>query len=88
MLSSGYSVQHSTGNDTIFGLTINKDNSLAVTGGSLTVTSTTNQAGSLTLSSGGYFATGNLINTGTINGRKPSFQLFKTSCFFDKILDK
>jgi hypothetical protein len=66
LLSSGYAVSHSSGSDTIGSLTINSGNSLAVSGGLLSVTRNTTVGGSLTTSGGTLNLNGGLANTGTL----------------------
>ncbi|MEK7811745.1 MAG: hypothetical protein AAB278_08025, partial [Pseudomonadota bacterium] len=64
LLSTGLAVTHTTGADTIGGLTIGSANSLAISGGSLTVLGLTTLDGTLTVS-GGSAALNGLLNGGT-----------------------
>ena len=52
LISGTFAVNHSSGTDTILGLTVNSGNSLAISGGSLAVTGATSVGGVLTVSGG------------------------------------
>jgi hypothetical protein len=59
LISSGYTISHSSGAHTIGALTIGSSDTLNVTGGSLTVLGATNVTGVLTLNGGNFYQTGN-----------------------------
>ncbi|MDD2685528.1 MAG: filamentous hemagglutinin N-terminal domain-containing protein, partial [Gallionella sp.] len=65
LISAGYAVTHSVGNDTIAGLTINLDNSLNVSGGSLTISGLTTLDGALTVSGTGSAILGGMLSGAT-----------------------
>jgi hypothetical protein len=69
LITDGYSVAHSTGIDTVGSLSISKNNSLTVSGGSLTVLGTTTLGGSLTT------AGGTTTLSGALNGSNGSVTL-------------
>ena len=65
LISSGYAVTHTTGADSVAALTINSNNSLNVSGGSLTVLGTTTLGGSLAVSGTGVATLAGSLNGGT-----------------------
>ena len=67
VIDAGYTVQHASGNDTVNSLTINQNNSLGVSGGSLSVIKTSNVSGKLGTSGSGVLnLNGGLAGTGTL----------------------
>jgi filamentous hemagglutinin family protein len=74
LISSGYTVSHSIGNDTIGALTITSGNALNLTGGSIAVLGSTIVGGTLTLGGGTLTQNGNAsianlaINSGSLAG--------------------
>ncbi|MEK7811456.1 MAG: hypothetical protein AAB278_06540, partial [Pseudomonadota bacterium] len=75
LISAGHLVNHSTGNHSIAGLTVNASNSLDVSGGSLTVSGATNvggvlmvSGGTLTLNGTSTLSTLNLTGNSQLNG--------------------